>query len=156
MHKTHTMEMIFPELLFVVFSLCALFLMTTGVMSYQEFNQGNEQDVTTALAYIKTKVDTNNHMNQIEVTTIDNTPCLLIKNTIDEEVYKTYIYVYQNQLSELWIPEKETPHLSDGIGIMDIQTLSFSIDKQTLTFEVMDEQHHQKQLSVYLYGGPSL
>lgn len=153
MKKNHTMEMIFPELLFVIFSLCSLFLLTTGVMSYQKFNQQNDSDVTTALAYINTKVNTNNHVEAIDVTTIDQTPCLTIDTIIDTVSYKTYIYVYEEQLLELWIPESETPHLVDGTPIMNMKSLNLSINDRNLILEATDSNNYHKQLTLYLKGG---
>lgn len=156
MRKSHTIEMIFPKLLFILFSLCALFLMTAGVKSYLAFNQQCESDMTTALAYIKTKVDMNNDMDNIDIGTIDDTPCLMLKDIIQEETYITYIYVYNDQLTELWIPENEIPQIAAGTPFMEMKSISFHFDKKTLQLEINDLQNHRKQLVLYVNGGLAL
>ena len=101
--------------LFGVFAISALVLVTIGADVYQHTVQdmSANYETRTAVSYLTEKV----HQNDITsaegesnacITTLNGTPTLMLSQEVNEEVYSTYLYLYDGYLKELFMQQNNS------------------------------------------------
>lgn len=103
--KKGRMEIIFPVILFLVFTLSALFVILFAARTYQRIveQSNSEYDKSTALNYISRKIYAADEYGNISTGKLNNEiEALTINEDINGSPYITYIYVYDGALRELF------------------------------------------------------
>ncbi len=98
---------IFPILLFLVFTLSALGIVLASVRIYQQILDHSEKsyDTETAISYLTEKFRSHDENGCIDVGDYKGIKAVVMKNTVKEVPYVTYIYAYDGYLRELYIEE---------------------------------------------------
>ena len=84
--KGQVMGTLFTMLLFLVFVMCALFTVLAGGKVYENIGGRMEDNYTgsVALQYVANKVRQGDRAGMVEVLTVDETPVLELKQTMEE------------------------------------------------------------------------
>ena len=100
--RSHQADSFFVMLLFFLFALTAFILVLIGVKQYKSTaNAMNyNYEVRTVTSYLREKVRQNDSDAAISVETINGTKALCLKNTINDIVYNTFIYLSLIHISE--------------------------------------------------------
>lgn len=102
--QSHMVDFLFPVALLFVFAVSSLavILMATEVYRSTTENSSLNYTARTSMAYISEKI----HQNDIggEVSVVDHNGCdaLVLQQDLNGTTYKTYIYMYENELKELF------------------------------------------------------
>lgn len=156
MKRHHSIDFVFVLLLFSLFVMGSLALISIGSRVYSSTVDTLEQNYTqyTILDYIQQKVRQNLSVNQIEIQTLDHQTVLCIHEIYQDVPYTTYIYHDQNALKELLIDDKQSFDKDRGETIMEVDAVSFDISQNILTITVENNQE-KRQTSLALIGGSS-
>lgn len=121
------MNVLFTMLLFLVFVLCALFTVLIGGKVYENISSRMEDNYTgsVALGYVANKVRQGDMADMVDVTVIDGTSVLELKQNIGEETYVTQIYYKDGSIRELFTDTQSGLSLADGLPIVECQGLEF-------------------------------
>lgn len=98
------MEIIFPVILFLVFTLSALFVILYAARTYQHivYESDIEYDKSTSLSYIAKKIHAQDSNGNIDIGELNGIPALIMHQEIQGASYSTYIYEYNGELRELF------------------------------------------------------
>lgn len=149
--KQHTIDILFVLILFCVFALSTLVVVYIGSSVYS--STVDTMDINfhnhVALDYIVEKVHQGDHGQNIELQKKDDIEVLSIHETYYKKAYTTYIYLYDNQLKELFISDEESFNKEDGENIMEIDSLSMKIDNDILSVSLsINNKSHQTFVSL--------
>lgn len=95
----NSIQILFPILLFCIFSICAIMVVTLGAKVYSSTVDRASRCYTarTSLSYITEKIHQNDKSGVISTVQKNGRSILILK----EHGYSTYIYVYDGSLCEL-------------------------------------------------------
>ena len=118
MQKRNRITDIFPILLFLVFTLSALGIVTFSVQIYRNIVERAEGrfDTETAAAYISEKFRNHDESGSIGISDFMGNEALAIDETIKDVPYITYIYVYDGYLRELFTEKDKVSECSAADG----------------------------------------
>ncbi len=141
---------LFTMLLFLVFVLCALFTVLTGGKVYENISSRMADNYTgsVALQYIANKVRQSDQAGGLSVREIDGTSVLEMRQVLDGDEYLSWIYYYDGSIRELFTSADSGLGLSDGIGIMECEGLSFSQEGRLLRVETAGEGGGRLMLAI--------
>ena len=129
--KTGLIEFVFPILLFLIFTLAALFTILFAAQIYQKVvdNSSINYSANTALSYVSEKIRQADVEDGVEVGSFDGCDALVLHNEINEADYITYIYYYEGALYEVMTEESHVKELSAGTGTAIIEVENFEISE---------------------------
>lgn len=145
MRKKNRITDIFPILLFLVFTLSALGIVTFSVQIYRGIVERAEgrYNTETAAAYLSEKFRNHDISGSIGVSSFSGCKAITIEETIKEEPYITYIYVYDGYLRELFTKTSEAGSCSASSGneILPMQTMDIkNISDNLLKVDLVDPE----------------
>ncbi|RGY98407.1 DUF4860 domain-containing protein [Clostridium sp. AM58-1XD] len=148
--KGQAVNVLFTMILFLVFVLCALFTVLIGGKVYENINRRTEENFSgcTALHYVANKVRQGDRMGLIDVTEVDGTPVLEIRQETEDETYITWIYSQDGWIRELFTFEDSGLGLSDGLPITECSGLDVEKDGSLVTITTEGEAGSRIMLSV--------
>ena len=122
----HTIDFLFPAALFLLFAGSALCVMLLAARIYQSTAAGSpgQSDASTALSYISEKLHQSDREGAISPGELDGCEALILKHTSGADTYTTYIYVWEQELRELFIRDGVEPVAADGRGLLPLAALS--------------------------------
>ena len=128
-------------LVFVLFALCLLLTVLTGARAYRKTVELTEatSDRRTKLQYLSTKVQQG---REISLEDFGGCQALVLRETIDEERYVTYIYCHDGWLRELFCAEGANLLPEDGEKVLPAQELELSMASGLLTVQIDGELLH--------------
>ena len=105
--QNHMIDFLFPVALFFVFAVSAMtvILLATGIYRSTTEHSSLNYTARTSLAYICEKIHQNDAGGDVALGTFDGCDALILRQTRGEDTYQTYIYVYENELKELFIKD---------------------------------------------------
>lgn len=131
--KRFIVDILFVLTLFGVFAVSALVLVTIGADVYQHTVQdmNRNYETRTAISYLTEKVRQNDIYSEdgdsnVSLTTLDNTPALMLTQNIDDAEYCTYLYLHEGHLKELFMQKGYSlggSTLDAGVSIMELDSL---------------------------------
>ena len=127
--ETHRIDSIFIMLLFFLFALTAFVLIMIGVRQYKATANAMDYnyEIRTVTSYLREKTRQNSSNSSISIETIDGTNALCLKNTLNNNIYNTYIYYYDGSLREMYLQDGTPFTLNLGQQIVTIS--GFDMDK---------------------------
>ena len=152
-------DVLFVLALFGVFAISALVLVTIGADVYQHTVQdmSANYETRTAVSYLTEKV----HQNDITsaegesnacITTLNGTPALMLSQEVNEEVYSTYLYLYDGYLKELFMQQNNSlggNALEAGVNIMELDSFHLQqMNSNLLSIEMATRQGESYQIYV--------
>lgn len=118
---------IFPMLLFLVFTLSALGIVTFSVQIYRNIVDRSEGrfDTETAAAYVSEKFRNHDQSGSIDLAEFMGNDAITIDETVKEVPYITYIYVYDGYVRELYTEKDKLGECSaeDGNEILPMASM---------------------------------
>lgn len=127
-------DILFVLALFGVFAVSALVLVTIGADVYQHTVQdmNRNSETRTAVSYLTEKVRQNDISSKdgnsgICLTTLDDTPALMLTQLYDDTEYCTYLYLHEGYLKELFMQKGYSlggSTLDAGVNILELNSLN--------------------------------
>lgn len=132
--KSRLGTIVFPLLLFLVFVMCALFLILIGGRVYENINKRSEltyqKDI--AFSYIANKVRQADEAGAVSLTDNGGVQVLELKQTIDDTVYVTQIYYRDGSLWELFADQNSGLSINDGNQILECGKITMDMEGHLL------------------------
>lgn len=149
MNKSRHVYTLFSLVLFLLFVIGLFFIVTYEIKGYQHiYESGLQQDeLTTPLSYLNTKLKAYDERNAISVVEIDGTQCLCLTT----EQTKTYIYYLNGYMKELYTSMDYQPSLNEGTNLFALDNFSIKVQDQLYKFEV-EKNGLMKYISIYLHA----
>lgn len=124
--QNHMIDFLFPVALFFVFAVSAMtvILLATGVYRSTTEHSSLNYTARTSLAYICEKIHQNDAGGDVALGTFDGCDALVLRQTRGEDTYQTYIYVYENELKELFIKDGVEAPAKSGKTILAVDDFS--------------------------------
>ena len=150
MQKRNRIIDIFPMLLFLIFTLSALGIVTFSVQIYRNIVERAEGrfDTETASAYISEKFRNHDAGGAIRISEFLGNPAIAIEENVKDVPYTTYIYVYDGYLREIF---SETAKLgdcmaSDGNEILPMETMDIAhVSDRLVRLEFTDTEGKKEE-----------
>lgn len=138
MNRTRHIYTLFSLTLFLLFVIGSFFVVTYEIKGYQHIYESGtlQDDLTTPLAYLNTKIKSYDQKDAISIVEIDHISCLSL-STLKTT---TYIYYQDGYLKEYYTLSKQKPVLDEGTALFALDDFS------------MEEQHHLFHFVVYKDG----
>ena len=155
MQKKNRITDIFPMLLFLIFTLSALGIVTISVQIYRNIVERAEGrfETETAAAYVSEKFRNHDELGRIGLSDFLGNDAVTIDETIKDVPYITYIYVYDGYLRELFTEKDKLGECTaaDGNEILpmaSMDTESVSDRLVRLVFTDKDGKTEETYLSL--------
>lgn len=127
---TSATDLFFTLALFGLFAASSFLLIMIGVRVYQSSVTVMEDtySTSTALAYVTEKIRQHDQTGAISLSQLEGQTALVLKDTVEEDSYLTYIYSDGTYLRELSV--KESRPVSADLGEKILEVKNFSITDQ--------------------------
>jgi len=155
--KRHIFDALFVGILFFVFLICALLVVTIGSSVYSRTTRRMNEHFTiqTALSYIVEKVRQNDVHGGIELFDQEGISGLKISRDFDGNSYETLIYVYDGYLKELFIRTGSQVTLRNGKPLMEMISLEIEQPLDTLyRITLTDDTGNSRSVSIAERSSP--
>ena len=128
--KKHSVDTLFSILLFAIFVLILLLLLLFSARMYQisVTNLEENQNLHTAMTYVGTKFRQHDQPESVSLAEIGGIPCLRFTDTIDGDSYDTCLYLYREELKELF--SADTGSLPPDVGTTIASLSSFTVTEE--------------------------
>lgn len=139
-----------PLLALALFAVCLLCVLLTGAGVYKEL-VARDQNVylqRTAVQYVSNRIHQADSTGSICLDTYDGISVLLLKETIGDKPYVTYVYCYDGKIRELFTKDGYDFQPGDGEVILDAEELSFAWDGQALSVRICFEGSAVRRFTV--------
>lgn len=136
----HIIDLLFTLALFCVFAASALMVVLIGANVYK--NTVSHMDASfverTSLTYVVTKVRQNDGVGGVSLTEIEGIPALALDQTVDGEVYRTWIYHYDGALRETFTSLDNEFDPENGQVIVEVPGFRFEQADGMLRLTALD------------------
>ena len=151
MKKSSVVEVIFIMILFTLFVGCAFFITLFEADSYQKIvEQNNAQNSEILpLSYLNMKLKQATNADSVKIVNDPELDYLMITEEINATTYYTYIYVYENELCELFT-NSSILDVNGGTRLMKVNDLKMQYQAGSYEFIVTDEFSQSKTLDVVM------
>lgn len=149
--QNHMIDFLFPVALFFVFAVSAMtvILLATGIYSSTTEHSSLNYTARTSLSYICEKIHQNDIDGDVAIGSFDGCDSLILKQTHQQDTYQTYIYVYNNELKELFVKEGVSASAKNGRTILAVEDFSMDTLKDgVFRFSCTDSKGYQDTLIV--------
>lgn len=139
--REHKIDTLFTILLFSFYLLLLLMLLLFSSNAYQASVRGTgyNQGLVTAMSYVTEKIHQHDTLGGIQLTDLEGSPALCLRDQIEGQTYVTYIYQDGTNLKELFTKEGSNASLSMGTAISDIQEFEIAqTDDGFLSVQITD------------------
>ena len=142
-------------LTFVLFAISILFVLLNGAGIYRRLTERDQRsyDNRTCVQYLATKVRQAPSPTAVSADTFEDVDSLLIYQDIEDSVFVTRIYCYENWLMELFTIADGDFYPEDGEKILPLNALEISQDGEVFTFVLTDTEGNTQQLTMSVRGG---
>lgn len=131
LRRKHMIDLLFPVALFFVFALSAvtLILLAAGIYRAATENSSLQYTSRTGLAYISEKIHQCDENGGIYLGTLDGCEALILEQQYGEDMYRTYIYAWEESLRELFIRDGVEAEAENGRTILEVR--DFTVEQLT-------------------------
>ncbi len=140
-------------LLLGIFAVGALFLINVGVRVYNNVVTTNNNNFTlrTSLNYVATKIRSCDTTGSISTGKISGEDALILSETIDGDVYNTYIYYYNGAINELVQKSGYDISLDYGFEIVEAESFKVSsVDEGMLKLSTVNKAGESEEMLISL------
>lgn len=151
--RRHMIDFLFPVTLFFVFALSALTVILIAAGIYRSTTESSARSFSsrTSLSYISEKLHQNDCANTVSIGSLDGCEALVIEQTYQDTIYRTYIYAYEDSLRELFSRADMDAKASDGKVILEIRSFSLEqLSDQLLKFTCTDQNEQTASMIIGL------
>lgn len=151
-NNQHMVDILFVLTLFFVFALSALTLVILGANVYKTTvdHMGQNSSDRTTYAYIAQKLrqcDDNEHI--VTVGNFGDSDAFIITSEVNDTLYNTYLYKYDNHLYELLSRSDLDMEPSDGSAIMELNRFDIDQIDNTL-YKLTLSDSNNEDMTIYL------
>lgn len=120
--------------LLCIFVICSVLVVSYQIYGYKTIvKTNNEVDAKhTPLSYLSNKIRANDIRNRIHIEHKNDSDMLVIESGES----RTYIYMYENKLMELYASINYDMNFSDGDALFEIDSLTIAKDNNQLTINI--------------------
>ena len=149
----HQLNGLMALLLFGVFAACVLAVLLTGASAYRRLTQRDQAAYLrrTCVQYLATRVRQSDSRDCVAVENFDGADALVLKETGGD--YATRIYCYDGWLMELYAAADADMDPQDGEKVLELSSLSLSLEDGRLTADVVDQEGAAETLRLTLRSG---
>lgn len=154
--QNHMIDFLFPVALFFVFAVSAMtvILLATGIYRSTTEHSSLNYTARTSLAYICEKMHQNDVGGEVALGTFDGCDALILRQTRQEDSYRTYIYVYENELKELFAKDGVEADAKNGKTILAVDDFSMeAVRGGVFRFTCTDTDGNQDSMIVGIRSG---
>lgn len=125
--KKHVVDILFPVALFFVLAASSVVVMILAANLYTRQVKESEKSFSeqTALAYVTEKIHQNDENGGVYPGTLEGRQALILEQTYGEKEYKTYLYVADGYLRELFVQADIEAKTADGRKILEVKNFDF-------------------------------
>ncbi|MCR5775794.1 MAG: DUF4860 domain-containing protein [Lachnospiraceae bacterium] len=153
--KRITISDIFPVILFLVFTLSVLCFVAFSAKLYKNIVHQSESSMDTDIAarYMIEKFRSHDELGSIKIADFKGHEAVRLENRVKDELYITYIYVYDGYLREIYAPESELDNYEEDSGteileIKDMSTEMISDNLVRFSFVSADDKVSEAVVSI--------
>lgn len=151
--KTGPIEFVFPILLFLIFTLSALFIILFAAQIYQKIvdDSSINYSANTALSYVSEKIRQGENGDGIEVGSFRDCDALILHNHVKDVDYATYLYFYDGALYEFMAESDRVQDMAVGTGTAILEVADFTItedDTHLISFTCTDESGNKSEAMI--------
>lgn len=150
--RRHPIDSLFMIVLLGLFMVFLLMMLLFSAQAYRSAVSGNQtnNNLYTASAYITAKFRQHDNIKDISVETLEDSPALCLKDTINGQSYITYIYLKDQHLKELFTAADNTPVTQMGTDIASLNAFQISQeDNNFYRITLEDQQGCQSYLLLH-------
>lgn len=151
----HTIDVLFPLAVFFAFAASAVMAILLAANIYSSAVTGSERmyNASTALSYIREKVHQNDTVGAVQIEQLEGIDVLILKQTYNEQAYRTYIYAWDGGLRELFSREDLPFDPDNGRYLLDIQGFSCKkVSEQLLEVQCIDSDGGELKACIALFS----
>lgn len=138
---THMIDLLFTLALFCVFAASALLVVLIGASVYKNTVEQMDESFSnrTSLTYVTNKVRQNDVAGGVYLSKLEGKDALVLEQTVDTDVYQTWIYHDEGALKELFVSSESEIHLADGQAIIEVPGFKFEQSDSVLYISSVDK-----------------
>lgn len=120
--RKYVIDLLLPAALFLALAASSLLLVILAANVYKANVLWEESNYKsrTCLSYVTEKIRQGDVGGDVETGVFNGIPCLVLRQTLGEQAYVTYLYSYQGKLHELFVQEGISMRAPDGQGILEV------------------------------------
>ena len=152
--RNHSIDFLFPIILFFIFALMALLVMLLSANVYGKITNNSSMNYTahTSVAYISQKVRSCDNGGNIHIGEIGGRQCLIIDQEYSGSDYCTYIYSFGGSLMELFARADAEAKPESGQKLLDISSLEISyVDDDLLKVACTDTNGNVSDMLISIH-----
>lgn len=146
--RTHIQTLLFLTL-FLIFVIGSFFVMTSEIQVYQNIHESItlQDQLTTPLAYLNTRIKSCDQHGAVEMVTIDGVSCL----KLEDENQIIYIYFLDGYLQELYTVKDYVPSFNEGEKLFEVDDFKMDYQDSLYHFMIQKGQQH-RQIAIYVHS----
>lgn len=147
----HQLNGLMALLLFGVFAACVLAVLLTGANAYRRLTARDQEAYLrrTCVQYLATRVRQADSRDGVAVESFGGVDALVLT----EGAYATRVYCYDGWLMELYAAVDADMEPRDGEKVLELSSLSLSLEDGRLTADVVDQKGAAETLRLTLRSG---
>ena len=161
----HTIQFLFPIIVFFVFAISAVTVLLLASNSYAGTAESSaiSHNARTTLSYVTEKIHQSDEVGAVYVQELDDMDVLVLDQEIDEQLYHTFIYPYDGSLHELFVSDStlasadalsSSGMLSSGNTITQVNDFQVDVFKENLLlFHITDSDGNTSNAVISLQSG---
>ncbi|MDL2232474.1 DUF4860 domain-containing protein [Ruminococcaceae bacterium OttesenSCG-928-L11] len=124
----HVIDILFVLALFGAFIVTALIVAFMGAEVYSGTveNMNRNFDTQTSLTYVSTKIRQNDVSDAVRIDSLGGVQALVLEQSVEGEVYQTWIYCYDGFLKEMFIKQGTEIAPEFGASIMEVDSFALT------------------------------
>ncbi len=154
--RKNAVESLFVLLLFSLFAITSLLIVTIGSNIYHSIVEGTDTNsaVRSSLSYVSNKVRAADSGGNISIQEQDGMEVLIIRQTIEGMVYHTYIYYQDGYLWENFTQAEDFFQPEMGEKVLEVQDFQMKQEGSALHFRAAGANDSGLTLSLFLRSEP--
>ena len=153
--KGHVVDFLFTLALFCVFAASALMVVIIGANVYRQTvdRMNGNYDSRTSLTYLTEKIRQNDAADAVKISSVGESPALVLSQWAGGQTYETWIYVYDGYLREVFAAQGVPVKPTDGQPIKEQQELLIEQEGPVLTLTAVGPDGEMRRETVFLRCG---
>lgn len=153
--KRHVVDFLFTLALFCVFAASALLVVIMGANVYKSTvnTMTDNYENRTSLTYIAEKIRQNDTPGSVVISTVEDSPALVLRQQVGDREYQTWIYVYDGNLKEILIASDATLNPESGQTVKEQQSLALEQNGSLLTVTTTDPAGKSESITLHVRCG---
>ena len=155
MTRRRLYDIVFTLALFALYTTMALVLVAIGARVYLATSDTmtTNYNERTSVLYVAQRLRQNDVYGQVRVEHLNGSDALVFSETIGDDTYETWLYVFDDQLCEILVARGSQADLRYGQRIMPMQSMTVDTSRLSdglISVRFMLEDGQPSQIDIYL------